>query len=405
VKSVVYLTRSFPHKSETFIVNQIITGINKGYDVGIMTYNYLSPKNSSQEALFLKHQLHQRVDVIDYNIPKNKISKLFSLLRLNALFFKYLHKDKNYPLYRRYTFLPYQVRFFSNFNHVNTFHVHFGNSSFDIVKMKKIGVLKSKLIVSFHGFDAHWEDEEVYKKKKHNYSDTFKYADYITVNSNFLKQKLLNLECPEEKIVVIPMGIDVDFFKNESLRIKQKTDVVRLLSVGRLIELKGHKYAIKAIDLLVSQGYNIEYYIVGNGELYNDLDILIKQLALDKHIKLSGFKSQVEIRELLEQTDIFLMSSTKDKTGRAEAQGQVTAEAQAMGVPVVAFNSGGVKETIIDNQTGILVEDKNVLDFSQSIKFLIDNNELREKMSKNAMKFVKQKFNLKTNTELLFSYY
>lgn len=99
------------------------------------------------------------------------------------------------------------------------------------------------------------------------------------------------------------------------------------------------------------------------------------------------------------------MPSTKDKSGRAEAQGQVTAEAQAMGVPVVAFNSGGINETIIDNKTGILVEDKSVFAFSQAIKILIDNQDLREEMGRDATEFIKQKFNLKTNTELLFSYY
>lgn len=404
MKSVVYLTRSFPHKSETFIVNQIIAAITKGFDVRIMTNKYLSPNNSSQEMLFSKYQLHQRVDLVDYNIATNKFSKLISLFKLNVVFFRYIYKAKNLTLYRRFTFLPYQIQFFSKYKHVDTFHVHFGISSFDIIKMKKIGLLKSKIIVSFHGFDAHWENQEALKKKKNNYSDTFKFADFITVNSNYLKQKLLELDCPEERIVVIPMGIDLDFFNNEYLS-NNKDNNIRLLSVGRLIELKGHEYAIKAVECLLSKGYNVEYYIVGNGELYEDLNNLIKQLGLDKEIKILGYKSQSEVCNLLKETDVFLMPSTKDKTGRAEAQGQVTAEAQAMGVPVVAFNSGGINETIIDKETGVLVEDKNVLAFSQSIELLIINKDLREQMGNKASEFVKQKFNLKTNTELLFSYY
>jgi colanic acid/amylovoran biosynthesis glycosyltransferase len=402
---IVYLTRSFPHKSETFIVNQIVAAIAKGFRVKILTYNYLYDSNSSQLELFSKFDLHNKVDEINFNIPKNRIIKLFKVFKLAIFFFKYIIRDKDLPIKKRLLLLPFQIQYFDKYRHINTFHVHFGNSSYDIVRMKKLGVLNSKIIISYHGFDAHSIDDLDYKKKKNLYENTFNYSDYITVNSKYLMKKLLDLGCPENKILIIPMGIDTNFFKAD-IKINQKKDqLFRCISVGRLIPLKGHIYAIKAVNELISLGCKIEYSIIGDGELYDELNTLIKKLELSENIKLLGFKNQSEIHRLLGKTDIFLMSSTKDKTGRAETQGQVTAEAQAMGIPVVAFDSGGISETILNNKTGILVKDKDVLGFVKAIQLLIDDKNLRKKMSENAIEFARHKFNLNTNTELLFSYY
>ncbi|APY07550.1 hypothetical protein BWZ20_04225 [Winogradskyella sp. J14-2] len=405
MKSIIYLTKSFPHKSETFIVNQITAAIEKGFDVGILTYNYLKPSNSSQEDLFSKYKLHQRVNAIDYNIPTNIFLKLLSLVKLNFLFYNYIIKAKNLSFRKRYTLLPFQIQFFKKFKKTDTFHIHFGHASFDIIKLKSLGVIQSKVIITFHGIDAHWLDDVEYNAKKKQYSEVFKYADLITVNSNYLNEKLKKLGCPKNKVIIIPMGVDVNYFKANINYSQHEEGTITLLSIGRLIELKGHEYAIMSISELVKQGYKVKYNIVGNGKLYDKLDNLITRLGIEDSIKLLGHRDQIEIKNLLEKTDIFLMPSTVDITGRAEAQGQVTAEAQSMGVPVVAFNSGGIKDTIIESKTGFLVEDKDIASFSKAIKILIDNEGLRKEMGKNAEEFVRQRFNLKTNMDLIFNNY
>jgi colanic acid/amylovoran biosynthesis glycosyltransferase len=107
---------------------------------------------------------------------------------------------------------------------------------------------------------------------------------------------------------------------------------------------------------------------------------------------LVGFKTQKDIKNLLEVNNVFLMSSITDTHNRAEAQGVVTAEAQAMGLPVVAFDSGGVSHTILSNETGFLVEEKKIEDYADAIIQLLDKPSLYKMMSQNARDFAKNRF-------------
>ena len=94
----------------------------------------------------------------------------------------------------------------------------------------------------------------------------------------------------------------------------------------------------------------------------------------------------------MQNSDIYLMTSTYDELGRKEAQGLVTAEAQACGLPVVAFRSGGVPYTIEEGKTGYLAEENNVLEFARQLKQLCMDETLRKNMGHNARKFIKDNF-------------
>ena len=110
-----------------------------------------------------------------------------------------------------------------------------------------------------------------------------------------------------------------------------------------------------------------------------------------------GARDQSEVKKLMQESDVFLMTSTYDECGRRETQGVVTAEAQACGLPVVAFRSGGVPYTIEEGKTGFLAEEKNVAEFTHHLRKLCMDNTLRKKMGRTARKFIEANF---SNTEL-----
>ena len=105
-----------------------------------------------------------------------------------------------------------------------------------------------------------------------------------------------------------------------------------------------------------------------------------------------GARNQSEIKKWLQESDVFLMTSTFDDCGRRETQGVVTAEAQACGLPVVAFRSGGVPYTLEEGKTGFLAEEKNLTEFTQYLRKLCMDEPLRKKMGQNARKFVEDNF-------------
>ena len=94
------------------------------------------------------------------------------------------------------------------------------------------------------------------------------------------------------------------------------------------------------------------------------------------------------------------MTSTYDETGRRETQGVVTGEAQACGLPVIAFRSGGVPYTIIEGKTGYLSAENDYKDLANNIEKLILDEKTRHDMGESARHFIDRKYSLKVVSEI-----
>jgi colanic acid/amylovoran biosynthesis glycosyltransferase len=216
---------------------------------------------------------------------------------------------------------------------------------------------------------------------------------------------LLNLGFRESQLIVHYLGVDITFFK-PTKSLTEKKEKLNLVSVGRLINLKGHRYAIKAVKILKDKGVDLNYNIIGDGPDYKKLKKLIIEENLCDIVKLRGIKNKSDIRKYYDKADIFLFPSTFcDKTGRCEAFGVASIEAQAMGLPVIGFNSGGFPETIIEGATGFSVEDRNIVEFASKIAYLNNNPLILFKMRNNAITNISNNFSsTKADQELVKSY-
>ena len=377
--------KAFPQISETFVVSNLVYAKQKGFKVGIYVDKYLGLENSSQADLLVKYKIKGDL-ILPINLPlkkKDRISlflKMVSSFRVLKFFNKYLFTNGI-----RWGILLslYQYRKLKKDEIV---HAHFNNKIEPMVYLHRIGYLNQRMIVTFHGYDAFLETPKSFIKK---YGEFYKKnVSAVTVNSNYLKKQVIRLGVNSEKIHVIPIGIDTKFFNGYSKTLKFKK--TRLITVGRIEQLKGHAYALKAIHNLVNSGYAIEYIIIGKGNQLDNIKDEIKSLKLENIVSVVGKTSQREVLEYLKGSDIFLMPSTYDNiTKRKEAFGLVSIEAQAMGLPVIGFDSGGFPETIIEGKTGYAVEDRNVLKMANKIKCLIDNPLKYSTMSKAAIKHSK----------------
>jgi colanic acid/amylovoran biosynthesis glycosyltransferase len=405
MKTICFVVPEFPSVSATFVTHQIVGAKQQGYHVCILTYKLGSLEQSSQRELIEYHDLLKNTRVIDYQIPKPKLKQLFVGLFLILKYFKFWIKPSAVSMKHRILNWPYLLKFYAKLRAIDVFHVQFALGGTAIAEMKDNGLLKGKLITTFHGHDAHYKNEMVLKKLQNSYRILFKVADYVTVNTPYLETNVLSLGCKREKLCVIPMAIDVAYFKSDVIKELPVNKDIKLISVGRLIEFKGFEYAINAIKLLVENGVAVHYTIVGDGVLFDSLQEQILTLKLENHVRLVGKKSQDEIRKLLETHHIYLMSSITDSKGRCETQGVVTAEAQAMGLPVVAFDNGGIPYTIIDGETGVLVPEKDLEGYSQAILEMIKQPECYHKMSIQAREFAINNFSQAQMTERFVTLY
>ena len=172
-----------------------------------------------------------------------------------------------------------------------------------------------------------------------------------------------------------------------------------------MVTLKGYDLGIKIVKKLINKGYNVLYTIVGDGIEFDNLKKQLKENNIENAVELVGSKDQLEIKKLLSKNHLFLMSSTKDESGRSEAFGVVSLEAQAMGLPVIGFDAGGFPDTIIDGVTGFLVEDKNIQEMVSTIEKLILDQNLLVKMSRQAINNAIANFNVHKTTGQYFKLY
>jgi len=392
MKTVCFVVPAYPVTSETFITNQIVQAKKNGYSVTVLTHKLGQIEQSSQRDLLEEYSILDNTILVNLDIPKSQLKRFLVGLGLIFKYFKYWIRIPGLSLRYRIINSPYLFRFYDQLRHIDVFHIQFAAAGRGVAEMKACGFIQAKMITTFHGHDAHFANNQQLKSLQELYRFIFKFSDFITVNTPFLGQIVTQLGCDPEKLRVVFMGIDVSYFKSNQVRIGLLENEVKLISVGRLVTFKGFRFAIEAVKLLVESGLKVQYTIVGEGKLFDALQKQIHALNLENYVALVGKKSQDEIKHLLTTNDVFLMSSITDPTGRCETQGVVTAEAQAMGLPVVAFNNGGIPYTIIDGKTGVLVTEKDIEGYAKAIKSLIENKKSYQLISKAAIQFASSKF-------------
>jgi colanic acid/amylovoran biosynthesis glycosyltransferase len=397
----------FPIQSETFILNQIVDLIDKGHHVDI--FPYVKCESDNPHAKYVEYGLSDKTFPSGPTpfsfLTRIKICILFAIHNPSKIihlikllnFLKFGKSALNLTLFM--SAKPYLER-----APYDIYHGHFGESGVALVKLKKAGVIKGKIITTFHGYDAHFTPQDI-EQKRIFYSELFREGNWFTANSEYTRKKICLLGCKENLAIRMPVGLDSAKY-NVKTREYVQNNVLRILSVGRLIPVKGLQYGIEAIELLVRMGFeNIEYWIVGSGELYDELANLAERIGVASNVKLLGSKSQEEIIEIMSQSDIFLHPAVTDTDGRQEAQGLVIQEAQAMEMAVIATRTGGIADGVIENESAFLVEEKNALALAEAIKQFIENKELISRFGKVGREYVEQNFDIRKLNDQLFEIY
>jgi colanic acid/amylovoran biosynthesis glycosyltransferase len=257
-------------------------------------------------------------------------------------------------------------------------HCHFGQNGLTGAFLKDCGIT-DRLIVTFHGSDITVAPG---KFGKNMYRHMFEAADVITAGSHFVKSKLIDHGCAEDKIQIIPMGIVVrkeplpDYF----------------LSVGRLVEVKGFMYSIEAFALLAREFENINYYIIGSGPLYESLNRRIIELDMETRIFLLGEKTDVELEFFFRHALAFIIPSIRASDGAEEGQGLVIQEAESYGLPIIGANTGGISEGIISGKTGWIVSEKETLAMCDKLSFFLTHPDKRREFGEEGRKFVYENY-------------
>jgi colanic acid/amylovoran biosynthesis glycosyltransferase len=264
--------------------------------------------------------------------------------------------------------------------------------------LREIGAIEGKLVTVFHGFDITLLLKE---QRERIYKRLFETGDLFLPISEHWKHRLIELGCPEEKIIVHRMGVDCNRFLFRSRRLDD-SNKVRFVSIGRLVEKKGFEYGIRAVAKLTKNVQNIEYTIVGDGALNEYLQNLIQELGVDNNIHMVGWKQQEEVIEILENAHILLAPSVTSKNGDQEGIPVSLMEAMAMGLPIVSTKHSGIPELIENGVSGFLVPERDSEALYEKLKYLVDRPDMWPEMGAQGRKYVEENYNInKLNDRLV----
>ncbi|HCL90812.1 MAG TPA: hypothetical protein DHW70_05795 [Candidatus Atribacteria bacterium] len=230
-------------------------------------------------------------------------------------------------------------------------------------------------------------------------------TDCITTPSASMKKIIENYGI-KNRIEVVPNAIHLISFKEDDelkrTEIRKKYNLKEndkiILFVGRVASEKSIDKIIKALAIIKKRNINkVKLLIVGGGKAMDELKQLARTLKVEEDVIFAGTVSYEEIQHYYKMAYVFTIAST------TETFGIVTIEALASGVPVVAVKAPGAADILTDAVDGLLVDD-NVEKIANALEKIIKEPELREKLSRGALK-TSEKYSINTISEVMLNLY
>ena len=185
---------------------------------------------------------------------------------------------------------------------------------------------------------------------------------------------------PEAQVHLIPCGVPTNSF--EPPPSKPPGRRLTITAVSRLVRWKGVEESLRAFALACASGLDAELNVVGDGPELDRLRLLAAELDIEARVCFHRSQPPVRIKEILGQSDIFIQHSLTGRDGWCEGFGVSLAEAAAMELPVVATRSGGIPDQVMDGETGILIEERDIPAMARAIDLLAAHPDLRTRMGR-----------------------
>jgi colanic acid/amylovoran biosynthesis glycosyltransferase len=368
---IAILTNCFPVISQRFVLDQILGLLNRGHEVDI----YCMKRGSLAEmhAEVFEYRLMDRTRILFKGFPQ-----ALSWVKRLGLPTPFLRPES------------YDI-----------IHGQFGPDGLRGLFLRDGGRFSGKLVVSFRGHDV---SKYPAGSNRRVYDQLFERGDLFLAVCQHIKNRLIELGCNEQKILVHRTGINCSKLRFAARQLDQ-TREIRLITIARLVEKKGLEYAIRAVAKLVSRWSHLRYTIIGDGVLRKDLQRLIHHLGLTGTVRLLGWKSHQEAIETLDRSHISLNPSMTAEDGNQEGIPNALKEAMALGLPVIATKHAGIPELITDGVSGFLVPERDVEALVERVGYLIDHPEVWPELARAGRAVVEQHYDIaKLNDQLVEIY-
>jgi glycosyltransferase involved in cell wall biosynthesis len=233
-----------------------------------------------------------------------------------------------------------------------------------------------------------------FRLKRNSFSRwKYRQVDRFIASSNAIRDLLIADGIPAERVVTVYEGIDVDRIAriepvklHAAFFLPHNAPIVG--NVAALVPHKGQRHLVDAVPQVLTRVADARVVILGEGPLRAELEHRVKQLRLEKHVLLPGFRD--DVLACIKAFDIFVMSS------ETEGLGTSLLDAMAAGKACVGTNAGGIPEAVVDGQTGLIVEPRDPAALAAAIVRLLKSPALRGEMGTAGLARARAMFSVET---------
>lgn len=256
---------------------------------------------------------------------------------------------------------------------------------------------KIPMVVHFHGYDAyHRATLDQYLSQ---YRRMFDQAASIVVVSRHMRDQLIGLGAPPEKVEFNPYGIDVEVFSKGE---PGKAPPV-FLAVGRFVAKKAPDQTIRAFAKISAKYRDARLEMIGDGPLHESCRDLAHHLDVSERVTFRGAVPHLEAARIMAHARCFVQHSVTPDSGDREGTPLAVLEAMATRLPVVATRHGGIVDVVSDGETGYLVDELDVENMAEAMARLIESPATASRMGNAGRAFILAKHSMKQQIGALAS--
>ena len=377
---------SAPGYSETFFTSKIKGLQTNGFEV-ILFVNNFSTKTALNCTIISAPKFSR-------NKVKNSFLSLYYLMKTVLFSYKSVLKlyklDKNDNLSFSKCLKSIVINSHILSQKLDWLHFGFGTMALDRENVAE--AIGAKMAVSFRGFDHY-----VYPiKNKECYKLLFSKKVKYHVLSEGMKNDLISKSIPIDKIIKITPAINTELFCS-SFTFENKNN---FLTIARLHWIKGLDYSLEALSILNKKGIDFTYTIIGDGAERERLQFLVHQLNLRGKVVFLGKLGQDAVKNELEKATYYLQYSFQEGFCNA------VLEAQAMGKICIVSDADGLKENVLNNETGFVVSKRNPEALAYKIIEIIQlNQHEKESIINNAIDRINSNFTIENQVKQFIDFY
>ncbi|MCH8327048.1 MAG: glycosyltransferase family 4 protein [Candidatus Marinimicrobia bacterium] len=390
---IAYIISLFPCWSETFIMRELAELSRRGHPAQIYSLKTASEKTVHSEA-------EQLLSGVCYpNLTASLASTLRVLVQqpstVMRIVLDLIAGGYRYPLMLAKTLamLPVIFAYAESLKSKGIEHIHAHWATYPATAAWII----MRLTGISYSFTAHAHDiwlQKPYLKAKIDAAST------VVTISQYNVTYLTNLygAAVREKIAVVHCGLDPEKFVAIE-RDGRKTS--HIVSVGRFDEIKGFEYLVRACRILKKKSLPFHCTFIGSGPLLRPMQILAMELDVDDRITFAGALLQSDLKQLLRQSDLFVLPSVQTVTGDQDGIPVALMEAMLMRLPVISTTVSGIPELILHRQTGLTVPPRDAGVLADAIQEMLTDHKLRSTCTENGHKHVSEQFNIELSVRQL----